>query len=214
LDEGIVQYLHVQQRIRFGRKYLSIPSYVQEAICSNPRCLSSAWINTQFSSSCGSRRHPMEMVAVWTITLSAVLAGALDISATGLVRRIEGVPFRRLLQFVASGMMGTAAFEGGANTAAIGLALHFLIAAIWAALYFSAANSWPVLMREPVLCGVLYGCTVHLVMSRVVVPLSRAAKRPFSWKGWLPQLVIHIVCVGLPIALLQSSRLTSGNIRP
>ena len=75
------------------------------------------------------------MVAIWTITLSAVLAGALDISATGLVRRIERY-LRRLLQFVASGMMGTAAFEGGANTAAIGLALHFLIAAIWAALYF------------------------------------------------------------------------------
>ena len=156
----------------------------------------------------------MAMVAIWTITLSAVLAGALDISATGLVRRSEGVPFRRLLQFVASGMMGTAAFEGGANTAAIGLALHFLIAAIWAALYFSAANYWPVLMREPVLCGVLYGCVVHLVMSRVVMPLSRAPKRPFTWKGWLLQLVIHIVCVGLPIALLQSSRLMSGNIRP
>jgi hypothetical protein len=112
------------------------------------------------------------MRAMWTITLSAVVAGALDISTTGLVRRAEGVAFQRLLQFVASGAMGTAAFEGGANAAAIGFALHFLIATIWAALYFSAANYWPVLMREPLLCGVLYGCTVHLVMSRVVVPLS------------------------------------------
>jgi hypothetical protein len=55
---------------------------------------------------------------------------------------------------------------------------------------------------------------VHLVMSRVVMPLSGAPKRPFTWKGWLLQLVIHITCVGLPIALLQSSRLMSGNIRP
>jgi hypothetical protein len=34
LDEGIVQYLRVQERIRLGRKYLSIPSHVQEDICS------------------------------------------------------------------------------------------------------------------------------------------------------------------------------------
>jgi len=53
-------------------------------------------------------------------------------------------------------------------------------------------------------CGIVFGIVVHPVMSRVVVPLSRAAKRPFTWKAWLTQLVIHVVCVGLPIALVQS----------
>jgi uncharacterized membrane protein YagU involved in acid resistance len=147
------------------------------------------------------------MGAMGTIALSAAVAGVLDISATGLLSRAQGVPFSRLLQFVASGAMGTAAFEGGAGTAAIGLALHFLIATIWAVLYFSGANYWPVLMTRPLLCGVLYGLTVHLVMSRAVMPLSRAPKRPFAWRAWLVQLAIHIVCVGLPIALLQSSQI-------
>jgi uncharacterized membrane protein YagU involved in acid resistance len=145
------------------------------------------------------------MGAIGTIAVSAAVAGALDIGATGLLRRAEGVPFRRLLPFIASGVMGTAAFEGGSGTPALGFVLHFLIATIWAALYFSAANYWPVLMTKPLSCGALYGLTVHLVMSRVVVPLSRAAKRPFAWRAWLTQLAIHIVCVGLPIALLQSN---------
>ena len=125
------------------------------------------------------------MGAVSTITLSAAVAGVLDISATGRARRAEGVPFRRLLQFIASGAMGPAAFEGGGTTAAIGLPLHFLIASIWAALYFFVALDWPVLMGKPLLCGVAYGALVHLVMSRVVMPLSRSAKRPFTWKAWL-----------------------------
>jgi uncharacterized membrane protein YagU involved in acid resistance len=146
------------------------------------------------------------MGAIGTIAVSGAVAGALDIGATGLLRRAEGVPLHRLLQFIASGLMGTAAFEGGAGTQAIGFVLHFLIATIWAALYFSAANYWPVLVTRPLSCGALYGLTVHLVMSRVVVPLSRAAKRPFPWRAWLTQLAIHIVCVGLPIALVQSSR--------
>jgi hypothetical protein len=145
------------------------------------------------------------MGAIGTIVLSAVVAGVLDISATGLLGRAVGVSFRRLLQFVASGTLGTAAFEGGAGTAVIGFALHFLIATIWAVLYFSASNYWPVLVLRPLLCGVLYGLTVHLVMSCAIVPFSRAPKRPFAWRAWLIQLAVHILCVGLPIALLQSA---------
>jgi hypothetical protein len=40
-------------------------------------------------------------------------------------------------------------------------------------------------------------------MSFVVLPLSRGARRPFAWKPWLIQLAVHIVCVGLPIAVVQ-----------
>jgi hypothetical protein len=139
------------------------------------------------------------------IALSAAVAGAMDMGATGLLRRSQGVPFRRFLQFIASGALGTAAFEGGAGSAAIGFTLHFVIAAIWAVLCFSAAGHWPILMRQPLLSAVIYGLTVNLVMNRAVVPLSRAAKRPFVWRAWFMQVSIHVVCVGLPIALLQSS---------
>lgn len=144
------------------------------------------------------------MAALESVAVSALVAGTLDIAATGAVMRAQTVPFRRLLQFVASGALGGSAFEGGAGIAAVGLVLHFLVAAIWAAIYYVSARVWPVLLVRPLLWGTLYGVVVHLAMSGVVVPLSRAAKRPFIWKAWLTQLGIHIVCVGVPIAVMQS----------
>ena len=137
------------------------------------------------------------------IALSALVAGTLDITATGALMKAQGVPFRRLLQGVASGALGRSAYEGGSRTAAIGLALHFLIAAFWATLYCAAAAQWRGLPAHPILFGAVYGVVVHLIMSRLVLPLSRL-NRPFSWKAWLTQIPIHIVCVGIPIALVQS----------
>jgi hypothetical protein len=37
-------------------------------------------------------------------------------------------------------------------------------------------------------------------MNRIVVPLSGAKKYPFSFKMMIIGVVIHIFCVGLPIA--------------
>ena len=144
------------------------------------------------------------MTAVEAIAASACLAGVLDISATGAIMTAQGTPFERLLQFVASGALGASSFQGGKKTAGIGLLFHFLIAGIAATIYYVIGRVLPVSLARPVLFGVLYGITVHLVMSRVVVPLSRAPKREFSLKAFLTQLVIHILCVGLPIALTQS----------
>ncbi|HEX4309459.1 MAG TPA: hypothetical protein VHZ25_05485 [Acidobacteriaceae bacterium] len=144
------------------------------------------------------------MTAVGIVLVSGCVAGVLDIAATGLVMRAQGMSFRRLLQFVASGVLGSAAFEGGSRTAAMGLTLHFLIAWFWALIYGAAADLWPVLLLHPVMCGALFGVVVHLAMSQGVVRLSRAARRPFAWKAWLTQLAIHMVCVGWPVALIES----------
>ena len=144
------------------------------------------------------------MTAVEAIAASACLAGVLDISATGTIMATQGTPFERLLQFVASGALGASSFQGGKKTAGIGLFFHFLIAGIAATIYYAISRILPVSMARPVLFGVLYGITVHLIMSCVVVPLSRAPKREFSLKAFLTQLVIHTLCVGLPIALTQS----------
>jgi uncharacterized membrane protein YagU involved in acid resistance len=144
------------------------------------------------------------LTSLLAIVLSALLAGTLDITATGSLMRAQGTPFRRLLQFVASAALGPSAFEGGVGTAIAGLTLHFVVAGIWALIYFTIADRWPLLIALPVLSGALFGAAVHVLMSLIVVPLSRAAKRPFSWKAWLTQLAIHIVCVGIPIAWLQT----------
>src|ERR1700744_5076609 len=121
-------------------------------------------------------RRNFPLTSLLAIVFSALLAGTLDIAATGSLMRAQGTPFRRLLQFVASGALGPSAFEGGVGTAIAGLALHFGVAGIWAVIYFTFVDRWPGLSARPVLSGALYGVAFRVVRSRIVVPLSRAAK--------------------------------------
>jgi hypothetical protein len=47
----------------------------------------------------------------------------------------------------------------------------------------------------------LYGVAVYFFMQWVVLPLSKATRRPFSWEMMWIAVAIHMLCVGLPIAL-------------
>ena len=49
--------------------------------------------------------------------------------------------------------------------------------------------------------GTLYGVAVYFFMGYVVVPLSAHSKGHFSFHGMVIGVVIHIMCVGLPIAI-------------
>jgi uncharacterized membrane protein YagU involved in acid resistance len=57
------------------------------------------------------------------------------------------------------------------------------------------------LIERAVVSGALYGVAVYFFMNLVVVPLSAAAKRPFSLRMMIVGVIIHIFCVGLPISL-------------
>lgn len=138
------------------------------------------------------------------ISLAGLLSGALDLTATSTLMRSNGIPFKRLLQGIASGAFGPSAFKQGMKTAAAGFFFHFLIAFSVAFIYFVISRKLSALIDSPLFSGVVYGSAVHLVMSRIVVPLSAAPKRAFSPKAFLTQLIIHIFCIGLPIALIVS----------
>jgi hypothetical protein len=134
------------------------------------------------------------------ILTGGLIAGVLDITAAIVIYAFRGVAPIRILQSVASGLMGPAAFTGGGKTAALGLALHFLIATTAAAVYFLASRRLPALVRNPKLWGSLYGISVWAFMSFVVLPLSSARRQPFDAEMALILVAVHIVCVGLPIA--------------
>ena len=142
-----------------------------------------------------------------TQTVQAILAatlasGTLDAAAASLQAAVTlKVNPHRVFQGVASGLLGPRAVEGGANTAILGLALHFLIALIISTIYVLAAQRLPFLLDHPLIAGGLYGIAVYLVMFYIVLPLSRRPRRPFNLKFALTQLVIHIVIIGWSIAL-------------
>ncbi len=114
---------------------------------------------------------------------------------------MRGGAWDRTLQSVASGWLGRAAFSGGMSMAALGLASHFLIAFIWAALYYAASHALKPLAQRPFIFGPLYGALVYVLMNTVVVPLSAA---PFTLPLRLTGLLVHMFLVGLPIALAVS----------
>jgi len=132
-----------------------------------------------------------------------LIAGTLDICAACLTAWLRaGVGPIGLLQYVASGALGPAASQGGVKTALIGLALHYLIATIWTTVFYLASRKWLFLIERPVQFGLLYGIAVYLIMTFVVVPLSRVTARPATITGRTIGILTIMFCVGLPIALV------------
>jgi uncharacterized membrane protein YagU involved in acid resistance len=125
----------------------------------------------------------------------------MDITAALIVYGYFGAKPLRLLQGIASGLLGPRAFDGGFATALLGLLCHFVIAFGAAAVYYLVSHGLRILIEHAAISGVLYGVAVYFFMQRIVLPLSAAAKRPFSLKMTIIGVVIHIFCVGLPISL-------------
>jgi hypothetical protein len=139
--------------------------------------------------------------ALGAIAVAGLACGVLDITAALVVYGSMGLKPLRLLQGIAAGVLGLKSFQGGMATALLGLALHFVIAFGAATVYFAASRQMRILVEQAALFGPLYGIAVYFFMNRIVVPLSAAVKYPFSIKMMLIGVVIHIFCVGLPIAL-------------
>jgi hypothetical protein len=136
------------------------------------------------------------------IVWAGFVCGVLDITAALVVYGFFGLRPVRLLQGIAAGLLGPRAFEGGLATALFGLLCHFFIAYSAAAVFAVASRRLQFLSQHAVISGVLFGVAVYFFMNRIVVPLSAARKYPFSWQMMVIGVVIHIFCVGLPIALI------------
>ncbi len=132
-----------------------------------------------------------------------LIAGTLDIIAACVSAWLRGGTNPvRVLQFIASGLLGAESFTGGARTALLGLALHFLIATVATTLFYFASRKWFFLIERPVAAGLLYGILVYAFMNFVVIPLSAIPQRPATLSGRIIGLLIIMFFVGLPIALI------------
>jgi hypothetical protein len=130
-------------------------------------------------------------------------AGVLDFIGACVTNAARGITPLRIAQSVASGVLGARAFQGGYRTAALGVALHFVIALGAATVFNLTALKWHWLLEHAWLSGVLYGVCVFWFMQLVVLPLSAIAfKQNFAWPVVATGLLVHILCVGLPIALV------------
>jgi hypothetical protein len=135
---------------------------------------------------------------------AGLTCGVMDITAAFVTWWPKGVLPSRILKGIASGMLGTDAYNAGWPVAALGLAFHFFIAFSAATVFYFASRKLAFLTQHPFLSGPLYGVAVYLVMYWIVMPLSRYRHRPFTLTSTTIAIVTHIICVGLPIALIIS----------
>ncbi len=114
------------------------------------------------------------------------------------------IPFLRVPQSIAAGLLGRdASFGGGVPTALLGAVLHYFILIVASGIYAAVATRARVLVRQPWVCGIAFGLAVFAFMHLVVIPLSAVAP------GKLPQgqflvgeLLSHMFGVGVTIAFM------------
>ena len=146
-----------------------------------------------------------------TIFQAGFVVGILDIIAAFIVSglRTQTIPVLPVLKYVASGIFGKTAFEGGTEMAIYGLIFHFIIATIFAAIYFFLFPSITFFRMHKIASGVLYGITVWLVMNLLVLPLSAVTRGPLKWDGVLIGVTVLVLCIGLPISFIVHRHYTS-----
>lgn len=137
------------------------------------------------------------------IFIGGFIAATIDI----LYAFVSNAAFGRgpvwVLQFVASGWLGKEAFKGGNTAAMIGLASHYAILFVAAAIYYAASRPWVALRRHAVAMGCAFGIAIYVVMNFVVWPNSAV---PFKvpkhdTMRWIEGFASHALFVGVPIAL-------------
>lgn len=140
-----------------------------------------------------------------TIVYGGLVIGVLDfVDASTFFPLVMGVPWQRVWQFVASAVLGRASFDGGGATVALGILLHFCVAASIAAVFYLGTRLLPMLYGRPLVWGPVYGVVAHFVMQYVVVPLTAAppGSGKFSLPSFLNSVIGHALLVGLPAALI------------
>lgn len=141
------------------------------------------------------------------ILIGGLIAGTFDITYACVFFGIRNhVSPTRILQSVARGALGQQAFQGGLKTAALGLFFHFLIALTAAAVYVCASRVLRFMITHAVVCGILYGACVYFFMYGIVMRFSaiHSTTLPwvYPWAVLIPNLLIHMFGIGLPIALV------------
>ncbi|MCI0394925.1 MAG: hypothetical protein L0332_24825 [Chloroflexi bacterium] len=120
-----------------------------------------------------------------------------------VITLIQKTPFILVWQYIASGALGNAAFEGGIATALLGVFFHLIISFVIAGVFILGAGRIPLLRRYAFVGALLYGFGVFVVMNMIVTPLSATPPLPAPTTPWLIEAIIeHVLAIGLPLGIL------------
>ena len=109
------------------------------------------------------------------------------------------VPPSRLIQNIASGLLGKHAFAGGENTVLLGVVLQYFMISLMVGMYYIASRRLKALNERPWMWGLLYGVVLYLTMNHVVVPLSAAPRGPVIASWIILSILVHLI-IGITVA--------------
>lgn len=136
------------------------------------------------------------------VAVATFIAGTLDISLAIIQALRHGRAIDGMLRGVASGPFGDTKQWGMPGTAA-GLAVHYALMAIMALVYVAAADRLPMLKRQPLLWGPLYGLATFVVLDLGVISLRYGSPVvTATTEGLIGQLFAHVVLVGVTFGLI------------
>ena len=166
------------------------------------------------------RRDPIDWRA---IVAAGLICGTLDINAAFVSAWfVSDVGPVLLLKYVAGGLLGSPARDGGWGFAVFGLGLHFCVAFSVTFVFYALSRRLGFLRRQAAVSGLVYGAIVYLVMNLAVLPLAAQFRslylpdtKPFVPHLIWPQFCIHLTCVGLAISLsLRRFARGAESVRP
>lgn len=140
------------------------------------------------------------------IFLIGLVAGTLDISDALIFSYFRGTTPKMVFQYIASGLLGISkAHALGAESVALGVVMHYCIAMSWTVVFYLLSQRFAVLVRRPVISGLIYGLFVYLFMNLVALPLSNVphphAAMPLASR--VNGVLAVMVCIGMTSALLM-----------
>ena len=149
------------------------------------------------------------MAILWV----GLIAGTLDIADNLIFNQFRGISPIRVFQYIASGLIGMKSFQLGLASVALGVLIHYTIALFWTGVFYTASRKFSILVRRPVICGLLYGVVVYLVMNFVILPLSRVPPRPaaVTLPSRINAVLALLLFIGLTISLLTRRSITRAS---
>ena len=148
-----------------------------------------------------------------TILWIGLIAGTLDIADNLIFNQFRGISPIRVFQYIASGLIGMKSFQLGLASVALGVLIHYTIALFWTGVFYTASRKFSILVRRPVICGLLYGVVVYLVMNFVILPLSQVPPRPaaVTLPSRINAVLALLLFIGLTISLLTRRSITRAS---
>lgn len=139
------------------------------------------------------------------ILWSGLVAGILDSIAGVIVYYIYfDLNPLQVLQFIASGVYGPSAINGGFYMILVGTFFHFIIAYTCAIIYFYLYIKSAQLQKYTIISGLVFGLGIWAVMNLLILPYTNIPKSPFDASLALVGIIWHMVLVGLPIAIITA----------